>query len=318
MTASSSGLGAWPPPSLLYFSAYDRKALGISVDDRYVYWYQEERTFMRGLTSGVGEPKELMRCGACDLYQFVADSDTRAVYFLAGQNVLRVDRESGEQTTLSLDWDHNMGGIAVDAQFVYTVMPGCAAITRIDKRTLAKEAMRIPGVAFPNRAGVTQLAVSGTGLLCASPSDIFAIDHWQAEPRHLVQDIGSVWGIVAHDQHGYWLEANRSPNTIGQVSLTGGTPIRVSEVNQSPQTMKLINLEPNGQLVYGTGDGLQTFDRNTNQFGPLAKIGYVLDLATDSAFVYATIWGKRSHLVNGSAQVDQAYYIAKISVQDLK
>jgi len=35
-----------------------------AVDDRYVYWYQDERTFMRGLKSGSSPPEVLTRCAS--------------------------------------------------------------------------------------------------------------------------------------------------------------------------------------------------------------------------------------------------------------
>lgn len=273
---------------------------------------------MRGLKSGSSAPEALTRCGSCNPYRFVADSDTHAVYFLARQEVVRVDREAGTSTSIPLDWDHDMGGIAVDAQFVYTAMPGCAAITRIDKRTLSKEVMRVPNVAFPNRAGVTQLSFAGNSMVCASPSDLFVIDEWRAEPRRVVQDIGSVWGVVALENQVFWLESDRSPNTIGQVPLAGGEVRRVSQLGRSPQTMKLVDLQPNQQLVFGTGDGLQAFDRNASQFGHLAKVGYVRDLAVDSDAVYATIWGKRSHVVDGAARVDDAYWVVKVPITELR
>lgn len=317
-TIPGTASDAWTAPNLLYFSAFEREALGISVDDRYVYWYQDERTFMRGLKSGSSAPEVLTRCGTCNLFRFVADSDTRAVYFLARQEVIRVDRETGASTSIPLDWDHDLGGIAVDTQFVYTAMPGCAAITRINKRTLSKEVMRVPDVAFPNRAGVTQLAFSGNAIVCASPSDLFVIDEWQAPPRRVVHDIGSVWGVVALEDHVFWLESDRSPNTIGQVPLAGGEVSRVPQLGRTPQTMKLVNLQIDQQLVFGTGDGLQSFDRVANQFGRLAKVGYVLDLAADSDAVYATIWGKRSHVVGGTARIDDAYWVVKVPAAELR
>jgi len=82
--------------------------------------------------------------------------------------------------------------------------------------------------------------------------------------------------------------------------------------------MKLVNLQPNQQLVFGTGDGLHSFDRIASQFGRLAKVGYVLDVAADSEAVYATIWGKRSHVVEGTARVDDAYWVVKVPSAELR
>jgi len=112
-------------------------------------------------------------------------------------------------------------------------MPGCAAITRIDKRTLSKEAMLVPDVAFPNRAGVTRLAFSGNAIVCVSPSDVFVIDEWRAQARRVVRDIGSVWGVVALENQAFWLESDRSPNTIGQVPLAGGDVTRVAQLGRT-------------------------------------------------------------------------------------
>src|SRR3954464_5110334 len=106
-------------------------------------------------------------------------------------------------------------------------LPGRSRTTRAPSRG---DRSALADVAFPNRAGVTQLAFAGNAIVCASPSDLFVIDEWQAQPRRIVRDIGSVWGVVALENQAFWLESDRSPNTIGQVPLAGGDVTRVAQV----------------------------------------------------------------------------------------
>ena len=305
----------WPPPFLLYFSAFVEPTLGIEVDDRYVYFYQSPQRFMRADKSGVGEPTLLIQCGTCDPYKFVADAGS--LYFLAGEEVARVDRETGEKTAFPLNWDHDLGGILVDEHYVYTVMPGCAAITRIDKQTLTKDVIRIPGATFPTTAGMTRLAKAGSKLLCGTPSQLYVLDEWTAPPRQIYTQVLQLWGLVGFPDRAYWLEAKDAPNTIASISVDGGTVTRVSEPFQRPKTMQLLFAPGIGKLIYGTSDGLQTYDLATEKLGRFVNVGYVLDLAADSEFVYATVESWRSHLVDGIVKTESASWIVRVPLSDL-
>jgi hypothetical protein len=310
--------GAWPPRHLLYFSGFDAETLGIEVDDEYVYFYQQDRRFMRAKKAGAAQPELLVQCGTCNPFRFVADPWDKAVYLLARDELVRVDRETRKRSSIALDWVHDMGGIFVDQTHVYAAMPGCAAITRVEKSSQRKEIMQVAGASFPKRAGVTKLASVGDKLLCASPSEILVIDEWGRQPRRLAKEVQSTWGVVGLTERVFWLEASRSPNTISWAPLGGGKVQRVSERGQRPQTMELVHAPSIGRLLYGTGDGIQAFDVATRTLGRSADIGYVRDLAVDAEFAYATIWGRRERVVRGTAQRDTAYWIAKVPLAELK
>ncbi|MDX2053788.1 MAG: hypothetical protein SFV15_15410 [Polyangiaceae bacterium] len=313
----------WPPPNLLLFIGY-HNSLGIQVDDKYLYWSDAAgSSFMRADKTGAGEPQEIVRC-ACHPLRFVADKATASLYVLNRDRVLQVDRETFVQTALPLDWDHTSGDLFADDQYIYTAMHGCAAITRFDKLSHAKEVMGISGVKYPARAGYTTLGKAGGKLVCSSPTEVYVIDTWGQGGRRVYDQGNSLWGITGVSDSAYWVDSD----VVTRVGWTTVGPESVNLISKEARgrPSRLLYLPTLEKLAFASGFGIQSFSPATNQFDGFAAVGVlaqfgssaIIDFAVDSEFAYATMSGGRTHIVNGVLQGDVASWIARVPLDALK
>jgi hypothetical protein len=276
---------------------------------------------MRADKTGQGQPALLTRVCASSLFDFVATSGF--VYLLCDTELWRVDRESGAHTTIQLQWSHNSGGIYADDAYVYTVMPGCAAITRFDKQTLAPEVMYIAGVSQPSIAGLTELTRIGDKLVCGSPGDLYAIDAWNTPARHINTGIPSLLALNAWQDSVYWMQrGDPEKYALGYVPIAGGAG------NTIPSDIGWTNrfaLAPTGKLATGNYKGIWVFDAKTNMPSKQILLNVddhsfrVDDVTTDPSYVYATIYGFGVRNVDGGPPTGSiAYWIDRIPFADLE
>ncbi|GEM_PF-1317903 len=314
----------WPPPNLFLFIGY-HTSIGIQVDDKYLYWSDAAgSTFMRADKSGAGEPQEIVRC-ACDNLRFVADSATASLYVLDRDRVLQVERETFAQTPLPLDWDHSSGDLFADEQYIYTAMPGCAAITRFDKKTHTKEVMGISGVKYPTQAGRTTLGKAGGKLVCGSPTEIYVVDAWGMGGRRVFDNVKLGLGLTGVSNNVYWVDADLT-TTVGWTPVSSGSVQEVSRKTVVGRPSRLLFVPSLGKLAFGSGTGIQGFNPVTNQFDGFATVGVLAqfgtsiieDFAVDSEFAYATMYGGRTRIVDGVLKGDPASWIARVPLDALK
>jgi hypothetical protein len=305
----------WPPPYLHSFVDYGtaHQPYGVAVGSEYVFWQQHGGYLMLVDKVSGGEPVKFDECPSCDFFNLAADGPH--AYFLAGQEVRRYQPPSSAFEAAALDWDHRGGGagFALDERFVYAAMPGCAAITRIDKQTLEKEVMSIEGVEYPGR-GYTVLAKAGAGLLCASPSELFVVASWGVAKR-VYTGFHELFGMSVAGERVAWLEQEGTKSAqIGLVSLDGsdaGVASTLWEV--AGVSWRLRHVAALERTLLGTSLGIRGFDSGTSRIDKLVGIGAVVDFAVDDSAIYATLSGSRSHEVNGTLiPRDFAYWIARI------
>ena len=243
---------------------------------------------------------------------------------LAGTRILRIARANGAATAWSLSWDHaNLGGIFADDVYAYAAMPGCAAITRIDKETAKREEMTISGVAFPTTAGVTALAKSGSRLLCASPTEVFAIDGWGGEPTKLISGIRGLFGFVASPLDAFWLSMPPEATlpSMGSIPILGGDPLYVIPAEgeiEAGFTPRLVYSSVVNHVLYGSSRGVRGLDATTKRLDALAECCPVAaDLAADDTFVYGAVSGFRARPEEPQGPGTRASWLVRIPLAEL-
>ena len=312
-----AGYPVWPPPYFFHFVGFENPySIGsVYADEQYVYWTQKGYYLNRVEKSTPGTGEFYLQSTVCDGSSLFFDGPW--LYCLAGSAALRMDRQDPtQQTALPLDWTHPSGsGFLVDEQYVYAAMPGCAAITRIDKQTLAKDVMYVDGVGFPGR-GYTNLAKAGDRLVCASPVEIYLIDKWGA-PATPIFPVSELFGLAVVGENAYWLEDGGDWPVIGVSPLSGGGQ-SLLEDQDGGFTTRILYIPSIGRLLWGDKEGLRTLDTSSNAIAKRLDIGNILDIGFDDAYAYASIDGVRSRTVNGRPKVEEAYWIDRVPLADLQ
>ena len=153
----------WELPFLLHYVGINLTELvyEIAVDDVNVYWRAADLNYWSLPKTG-GEPELLVGCSTCEP---TPEPDGRGlVYLLDGTELVAVDRDTKEITLTELPHGHAGGGAILPAgDFVYTALPGCAALLRIDKSTGTIDVAYIDGVAYPGRGATGGGAPAETG-----------------------------------------------------------------------------------------------------------------------------------------------------------
>ncbi|RYZ03479.1 MAG: hypothetical protein EOO73_27470 [Myxococcales bacterium] len=311
-----------PPPYLLYFSGFEdgRAVNSVAIGDRHVYWNLNGGRFMRAAKDGSDVTPELfLQCSTCDLMDFLVDAE--AAYFLNGAELLRVDVDTKAQRAIALDFDHvGRGALMADDTYLYTAMPGCAAITRIHKQTFAKEVLPVVGVEYPG-AGVTTLDKTGERIVCGSPTQLFVFDSWGTEPRVEHSGIDVLWGFAMAGEVGYWLEQPTSsppPVQIGRLAVTGGQSGLLVQESQAGHTNRLVFASSIDKVLFGNIAGIRAFDARTEMLGKLVELGRPTDLAVDDEFVYASVLGRPRRSVGGEDVYNLAYWVARVPLSELE
>jgi hypothetical protein len=301
-TSGTGTAGASPErwPYLLYFVRYSSPLGGIAVDDRFVYFNYGDQRFMRIHKDGTGEMEELVRCD-CEQFDIVADGGYVYILGSLGPHLVRVHGADKTETRLELLWSHaQRGGLMVDETYIYTVMPGCAAITRINKQTFTfdpdADVMYIDGVNLPSTPGSTELARAGSRLVCGSPSTIFVIEEWGG-PARIVHDgfaEDGLWGLAAAgESQAFWMEGQFTTGSrrLGRIELPAGVPERI-QIDATATNRRLLHVPELGRLVWGGGhgydNGLQTYEVGTSSLGSTLTFATVSDVASDGEAIYAT------------------------------
>src|SRR6185436_1896808 len=180
----------------------------LHVDSGAVYWVQRDQGIYRGSRDGRGPA---VRWGAIKgPYSDTLTSDDQRVYWIEHSKLLYKDKNGSGEGEVVLPWDHTGGALAIDDRYVYTAMPGCPAILRLDKQSLALEEMDIPGIAADPRGGMTTLRLRDGGFYCAGWSNIFWIAGWQQPAQKLVSSANRLWGMAPAAGSLYWIN-NPSP-----------------------------------------------------------------------------------------------------------
>jgi hypothetical protein len=311
-----------PPPYLLYFSGFEdgRAVNSVAVDDRHLYWNLNGGRFMRAAKEGGDVSPELFfQCSTCDLMDFLVDSGI--AYFLNGAELLRVNLDTKAQRAIALDFDHvGRGALMADDSYLYTAMPGCAAITRIDKQTFAKEVVPVADVEYPG-AGVTTLDKTEERIVCGSPTQLFVFDSWGSEPRVEHVGIDVLWGFAMAGGIGYWLEQPTSsppPVQIGRLALTGGQSGFVVQESEAGHTNRLVFASSIDKLLFGNIAGIRAFDARTDRLGNLVQLGRPTDLAVDDEFAYASVLGRPKRRLRGEEVYSLAYWLARVPLSELE
>jgi hypothetical protein len=312
-----AGSPVWPPQYLFHFVGFENPySIGsVYADERYVYWGQKGDYINRVDKVLPGESEVFMHGPIC--YGDSLFFDGPWLYCLGLDAAMRIDRQDPtQQTALPLDWTHPSGsGLVVDEQYVYAAMPGCAAITRIDKQTLAKDVMYVDGVGFPGR-GYTNLAKAGDRLVCASPVEIYVIDKW-GEPATPIFPVSELFGLAVVGDNAYWLEDGGDWPVIGVSPLSGGGQ-SLLEDQDGGFTTRIVYIPSIGRLLWGDKEGLRTLDTSSNAVAKRLDIGNILDIGFDDAYAYASIDGVRSRTVNGRPKVVEAYWLDRVPLADLQ
>ncbi|HEX2875939.1 MAG TPA: hypothetical protein VHP33_32035 [Polyangiaceae bacterium] len=176
----------------------------------YVYWEQSTK-LMRGPKSGNGPVEKF---GTWDLYdQPRIRGDATHVYWVNRTKLSRRPHTGGPQEDVTLLWDHTDGDFQIDDRYVYVAMPGCPAITRIDKVTLAQELVSRT-VPEPRP---TSLAIVGDRLLCGSGQTLFIVRSWDEGLEPVATHPDWVHALFVHDNRAYWFGAPRVFSNLGGI-----------------------------------------------------------------------------------------------------
>lgn len=277
-----SGSEQWPYQ--LYLSPSNLTNYGVQVDDKYVYWLTGYRVF-RANKSGEGDPFELLSCPECHLFSFAVEAGF--LYLHGSSSLLRVDRETGAATRVSLVWDHQRsGGLALDDQYVYSVMPGCAAITRVNKQTMTfdQEAdVQYIETEYPRGPGLTLLARAGSRLVCGAPEKLFVIDEWHGQVRLVHEGINELTGLIGVGEDAYWMERG----ALGRIGPDGQALVLANSV---ASIVHLGYVRARQKLVWGQGGVLRSFSLETQTLDPMSPELFEgsNDVAVDEEAAYAT------------------------------
>jgi hypothetical protein len=296
----------------------------VHVDDRTVYFRQGAYHHQRIDKLDASDSELFFDCASCQGH--LAAADGTWFFTLERSDVLRVGINDKSETRIPLDWDHSGGGAGflVDASFVYTAMPGCAALTRIDKNTLEKSVMTIDGIRVPGR-GETILAKAGERLVCGSPSDIFLIESWGATARNIFNGVQELFGLTVVGEEAYWLEQHDGePSALGVAPLDGsGAGIIANDDNG--HYGRLVYAASIGKVIWASQHGLRAFDTETRTLGELElRHGpdYPIELfsiAADGEHLYATTEGSSApRTVDGKPKMTEAYWIERIPLDALE
>jgi hypothetical protein len=317
----------WPPRYLFHFVGYEvpngaiQEAFGLAVDDTYAYWFEYDNKYMRVDKSAPSSDAQVVYPGATGS-QYALGLDGGYFYALDHASVLRIAASDLATTSLTLKWDHSAGGaLLIGSQYVYAAMPGCAAVTRIDKSTLKSEVMTIDGVNFPGR-GYTYLAQTEAGLLCVSPSTIYRIDTWGMQPTVVYNQLRDVFGAVVVGQGVYWIEQHENSGEeqgsfIGCAPIAGGGGGIVAKDSEGTMANRLLYVPSIQRILYAALDGIRAFNPATNTVATLVKSGRTNDIAVDGNFAYGSALGRRLHEYDGSVRSDSAFWITQVPLAEL-
>jgi hypothetical protein len=193
------------PDFLLYDGGNGLGSLiyGLHVDAEGVYWIQKDMNIYRGSRDG-HEPAKVWG----QIHMQFADTmtgDAQRLYWLEHEKLRFRDKKTGAEGEVLLPWDHTGGALAIDDHHVYAAMVGCPAVSRIDKQTLAREELDIPGIAVDPRGGGTTLVLQDGGFYCGSWGNVFWISGWGQAAKRLVSGAVRLAGLSPQGDRIFWL-----------------------------------------------------------------------------------------------------------------
>jgi hypothetical protein len=200
------------PIEVLYDLGYgptSRVGAAIHVGVDFVYW-ELAGALMRGPKDGTGPVEKF---GSWDqFHETRIRGDATHVYWLNRSKLSRRPHDGGPQEDIPLQWDHTSGDFRIDERYVYVAMPGCPAITRVDKVTLAQETI-VRTVEEPRLA---VLALTGGQIVCGSGANVFIIRSWERGHELIATHPDWVVAMIVHEGSAYWF------GRPGNLSLLGG------------------------------------------------------------------------------------------------
>lgn len=255
----------------------------VHIDRDGMYW-TIVFTLYWGSPNGEKEPQEIARCGVCG---DVLDSDATHIYWLDGSFLRRRSKQLDPEEEIALKWSHVGGDALVGETYLYTAMPGCGALTRIDKQTLQQE---FTYSEVERGVGDTRLALADDGTLyCGAWRRIVRIREWGA--AEVVYDGGtSIEGVHLTPTHLVWLDNepdSSKQSRVGRMPVAGGDaelfPLPINGVVE-----RSVLDQASRRLIFIHGSWVTSFDLERATFRYIAR-DYVRVLEVWKDDVYWTV-----------------------------
>lgn len=225
----------------------------IHVGEHFVYW-DIAGHLMRGPKNGNGPVEEF---GLWDLFgQTRLRGDATHVYWLNRDRLSRRPHHGGPLEDIQLPWDHTGGDFRLDDRYAYIAMPGCPAITRVDKQTLEQETLEFQGIEQPVYAA---MILHEGQILCGSGGRLFVARSWESGIREIATHPDRMINLAVYNGSIYWFGL---PGNLSMRGYMWRTPL-LEELGPPREAERLTEVLGNSftDFLEGGPDGLLIYSQ---------------------------------------------------------
>ncbi len=143
--------------------------------------------------------------------------DGELVYLYAADTIHRIPKAGGAPTEITTGFGDSLGTLAFDERYIYFAEAGCEMLGRVDRDSLAVDALPTRGVFG---GGATSLAVEGRVVYCSNGESIHRHD-WEGggAPEVFIAAQDNLGTLRIDPERLVWLDNDPVPGRSRNVSM---------------------------------------------------------------------------------------------------
>jgi hypothetical protein len=285
-------------------------------DDALFMYSDAGRIWRAGLTPDQ-PPHDWFSCGQCVL-DFEADNDF--VYFLQATDLVRTSSADGPWSIdrpadrFETPFNHMSGAMAMDAEYVYSAVLGCGAVTRYHKPDMTPEVMEFSAPPVRDAGSSVLLTRPGGGIVCGHANAIVTADSWGGSTRTLAE-VQGLWSLGVTEAAVYWAERKDGPAQIVMLPWETGTPERFGSTVDEGDLREGCILPGTEKFVLPQFRTAEVFDGESRTFSSFELGGRPHSFACTERGLYAAVAGTRERGPGYELVDEKAFWIAFIPME---